>query len=101
MIGRAAYHDPYLLAEADRRLFGDDHPVPSRQEIVQEMLPYLSEELGRGTRLHTMTRHMLGLFHGMPGGRAWRRQLGERAVKPGAGLEVLADTPAPSLSWRC
>lgn len=97
MIGRAAYHDPYLLAEADRRLFGDDHPVPSRHDILREMLPYVSEELARGTRLHAITRHLLGLFHGRPGGRAWRRQLGERAVKPGAGLEVLTDMPVPGL----
>jgi tRNA-dihydrouridine synthase A len=97
MIGRAAYHNPYpLLAEADRRLYGDDHPIPSRAEVMTEMLSYIAAELERGTRLHTITRHMLGLYHGMPGGRAWRRQLGERAVKPGAGLDVLAALPGAS-----
>jgi tRNA-dihydrouridine synthase A len=96
MIGRAAYHNPYaLLAEADRRLFGDAHPIPSRHDILEEMRPYIGAELARGVRLHAITRHMLGLFHGVPGGRAWRRQLGERAVKAGAGLEVLVDLPRP------
>ena len=94
MLGRAAYHNPYLLAEADRRLFGDTHPIPSRHEILEEWLPYVSAELARGTRLHAMTRHVLGLFHGRPGGRAWRRQLGERAIKPGADLTVLTDAAA-------
>jgi tRNA-dihydrouridine synthase A len=101
MIGRAAYHNPYpLLAEADRRLFGDDHAIASRHQVVEEMLPYIADELARGSRLHTITRHMLGLFHGMPGGRAWRRQLGERAVKPGAGLKVLAELPRAGGSFR-
>lgn len=94
MLGRAAYQNPYLLAEADRLFFGDPHPVPSRQDIIREMLPYINTELARGTRLHAMTRHMLGLFHGMPGGRIWRRRLGESTVEPGAGLEVLAEWSA-------
>jgi tRNA-dihydrouridine synthase A len=94
MVGRAAYHNPYpLLAEADRRLYGDDHPVPSRAEVVERMRPYIVEQLALGARLHTITRHMLGLYHGMPGGRAWRRHLGERAVKPGAGPDVLESGP--------
>lgn len=100
MIGRAAYHNPYaLLAEADRRLFGDGHPIPSRLEIFEAMLPYIRSELAQGTRLHAITRHMLGLYHGMPGGRAWRRQLGERTVKVGAGIEVLADLPRPGTRY--
>jgi tRNA-dihydrouridine synthase A len=91
MLGRAAYHNPYLLAEADRRIFADGHPVPSRHGILGELLPYVSAELAQGTRLHAITRHILGLFHGMPGGRIWRRYLGENAIKPGAGIGVLTE----------
>jgi tRNA-dihydrouridine synthase A len=99
MIGRAAYHHPYLLAEADLRLYGDPHPIPTRAEILERMLPYARGELERGARLHTITRHLLGLYHGQPGGRAWRRRLGEQAVQPGAGAELLLpgpEAPVPS-----
>jgi tRNA-dihydrouridine synthase A len=89
MIGRAAYHNPYLLAEADQRLFGDESPVPDRRAIAAAMLPYIERELARGVRLHSVTRHLLGLFHGQPGGRIWRRRLGETAVRPGAGIAAL------------
>ena len=89
MIGRAAYHNPYLLAEADARLFGAQAPAPTRQEIIEAMLPYIQEGLVRGNRLHAYTRHLLGLFHGQPGGRIWRRRLGEAATRPGAGVEAL------------
>jgi len=91
MMGRAAYHQPYLLAEADRRFFGDNRPVLSRHQVVEALFPYLETELARGVRLHTITRHVLGLYHGMPGGRAWRRYLGEHAVKPSAGVDVLVN----------
>lgn len=90
MIGRAAYHDPYLLAEADRRLFGDGHPVPTREEVALALLPYIRHELEKGTRLHVVTRHILGLFHGRPGGRVWRRRLSLEGVRAGAGEEVVA-----------
>ena len=89
MLGRAAYHHPYLLAEADGKLFGDVHPVPTRDEILQAMLPYVERELVRGVRLQSIVRHILGLYHAAPGGRLWRRHLSENAVKPGAGVEVL------------
>jgi tRNA-dihydrouridine synthase A len=88
MLGRAAYHDPGLLGEADRRVYGDD-VVTSPHEAVQAFRPYLAEQLGRGVPLAAMTRHMLGLFAGRPGARGWRRILTTGAVKPGAGLEVL------------
>lgn len=91
MIGRAAYHRPYLLAEADRRFFGDDRPVRSRRQVVEALLPYLEAELAQGVRLHAITRHILGLYHGMPGGRAWRRHLSEHAGKSAAGVDVLLD----------
>ena len=89
MLGRAAYHNPYLLAEADQLLFNDSHPVPSRHEILEAYLPYVEQELAQGVRLQSICRHILGLFHGAPGGRLWRRHLSENAVKSGAGVEVL------------
>jgi tRNA-dihydrouridine synthase A len=94
MIGRAAYHTPWILAEADSRLFGDADPVASRVEAVEAYRPYLARQLEAGTRLHDMTRHMLGLFAGQPGARLWRRILSEKAPKRGAGLEVLDEALA-------
>lgn len=94
MIGRAAYHNPYLLAEAGR-LFGRRDPAPSRREVVERMLPYIQRQLERGTRLHAISRHMLGLYHGQPGGRLWRRRLGEAATRKDAGVaDILAALPA-------
>jgi tRNA-dihydrouridine synthase A len=89
MLGRAAYHTPAILGEADRRLFGDRCADVSPVEAVQRYLPYVRAELARGTRLAAMTRHMLGLFHGAPGARAWRRILTVEAVRDGAGVEVI------------
>lgn len=89
MIGRAAYENPYLLAEVDRRFFGSSKPPPSRRQVVRALLPYVEAQLRQGTPLHCITRHLLGLFHGVPGARAWRRTLSERACRRGAGVEVL------------
>jgi len=89
MIGRAAYKDPYILAEVDRRVFGDSRPAPSREEIVAAILPYIEAQGARGVPLHGITRHILGLFNGCPGARAWRRHLSEAARAPGAGGEVV------------
>jgi len=89
MVGREAYQNPYLLAEVDGRLFGDRHPVPSRHEVVEAMVPYIEQELARGNQLSHVTRHMLGLFQGLPGARAWRRHLSENACRPGADCSVL------------
>lgn len=75
MFGRAAYHNPWLLADVDRHLFADPHPVAERAAVVRAMLPYIERELQAGTPLKRITRHMLGLFQGMPGARAWRREL--------------------------
>lgn len=88
MLGRAAYHDPALLLEADARLWGDTRHI-TRHEAVDEMRPYIAAHLQAGGRLHQITRHMLGLFHGQPGARGWRRLLSERANLKGAGLEVI------------
>lgn len=89
MIGRAAYQTPYVLIEADRRVFGDARVVPSRREVAQALIPYAEEQLSRGVPLHCVTRHILGLFQGEPGARAWRRHLSENAHGPGAGPEVI------------
>ena len=94
MLGRPAYHTPWILAEADSRLFGKADPVASRVEAVDAYRPYLESQLGKGTRLHDMTRHMLGLFTGQPGARLWRRILSEKAPKRGAGLEVIDEALA-------
>lgn len=90
MIGREAYHNPYLLAEADRRIFGDTAaPVVSREAVVTGYRAYVAAELARGARLSRMSRHLVGLFQGLPGARAWRRTLSEGAARPDAGVEVI------------
>jgi tRNA-dihydrouridine synthase A len=90
MLGRAAYHDPFLLAEADRRIFREvAAPVPTRRQVIEAMLPYVESELAAGHSLPHLTRHLLGLYHGVPGGRRWRRRLGEEARRPGAGVDLL------------
>lgn len=89
MLGRAAYHDPGLLASVDRRIYGVDRPDTDLFDAVDAMRPVIAEHLAAGGRLGQATRHMLGLFHGRPGARAWRRILTEGGVKAGAGLEVL------------
>ncbi len=90
MLGRAAYHTPAMLADIDRRFHGG-REGPEPVEAVAAMLPYVARELARGTRLAHITRHMLGLFHGHPGARSWRRILTVGAVRPGAGLEVVRE----------
>jgi tRNA-dihydrouridine synthase A len=91
MLGREVYNNPYLLTEVDQRLFGQQRPSQTRQEVVLAMLPYVQEQLVQGVRLNSITRHMLGLFHGVDGARAWRRHLSENANKAGAGQQVLLD----------
>jgi len=88
MIGRQAYHQPYFLAELAHH-FDPDWPPPERREIVHAMLPYIESVLADGESLHRVTRHMLGLFAGQPGARAWRRHISEHAHRPEAGVEVL------------
>jgi tRNA-dihydrouridine synthase A len=102
MVGREAYQNPYFLAEADRRVWGDDTLPPSRHRVVERYLGYVEDRLAEGVRLNAMTRHILGLFQGVPGARAWRRYLSENAHRPGAGTEVvrqalaLVRDPVPS-----
>jgi tRNA-dihydrouridine synthase A len=89
MLGRAAYHNPWLLAAIDARLIGDARPPATRVAIVTRMLPYIEQERVMGTPLNAITRHLLGLFTGIPGARAWRRHLSEHAHRNGAGPEVV------------
>lgn len=91
MIGRAAYHQPYILAEADQRFFNDFHPVASPHQILEQFLPYVEQQLGKGVPLQAMSRHILGLFQGMPGARKWRQHISENAFKPGMGSQLLRD----------
>ncbi|MBG6161304.1 tRNA-dihydrouridine synthase A [Labrenzia sp. EL_195] len=89
MFGRAAYHTPQMLGEVDRRFYGGTTGDVSPWDAVRAHRNYLEEQLGKGVKLARMTRHMLGLFHGRPGARSWRRILTVEAIKPGAGLEVV------------
>jgi len=94
MVGREAYHNPYVLALVDQHFYGHRLDPLTRTEVIDRMRPYIDAELVAGTRLHTITRHMMGLFQGLPGARSWRRVLSEKAVKDGAGLEVLDEALA-------
>ena len=94
MLGRAAYQDPWRLLSADSELFGEPAPFGSMKDVFEAMMPYIETELARGTRLHSITRHFVGAFHGVPGARAFRRHLAENGVKPGAGVNVLRDAIA-------
>jgi tRNA-dihydrouridine synthase A len=89
MIGREAYQNPWMLAEADHLIFGDEHPGPNAHEVLEAFIPYAERNLAAGVPLNAMTRHILGLFQGRPGARAWRRHLSENAHRPGAGIDVL------------
>jgi tRNA-dihydrouridine synthase A len=94
MIGREAYQNPYMLALADQQVFGEQGPAPTRRQVVEGLLPYVEELLARDGHLSRVTRHILGLFAGLPGARGWRRVLSERACRAGAGMEVLRDALA-------
>lgn len=98
MIGRSAYQDPYLLAEADRCFFDDPSPAPSREAVARAMLPYAEAAMARGVPVKSITRHMLGLFNGLPGARLWRRHLSENAHRPGAGPKMIEDALAKVLA---
>jgi len=91
MVGREAYHNPYLLADVDRRFFGATTEPQSRDKIMQLLIPYIQQQLDEGVRLHSVSRHILGLFHGEPGARGWRRHLSENACKSGADIQVILE----------
>jgi len=90
MIGRQAYHHPYFLAELEQH-FNSRWQMPQRRSVVEQMIPYIEAELRKGERLGRITRHMVGLFAGMPGARAWRRYISENAYRDGAGVEVIRE----------
>ena len=89
MLGRAAYQSPYILAEADRRFFAACEEPPSRQEVARAFILYAEMRLAEGVPLKSMTRHILGLFNGLPGARAWRRTLSEQAHRSDCPSEVI------------
>ena len=93
MLGRAAYHDPYLLARVETALYGE--PLPTREEVLRHMRPYVEAELARGTALKHISRHLLGLYQGEPAARAFRRTISEGAHLPGAGWELIEQAIAP------
>ncbi|MBB3229294.1 tRNA dihydrouridine(20/20a) synthase DusA [Halomonas stenophila] len=91
MVGREAYQNPWLLAGVDRRLYGEPGPAASRHAAAEALRPYIASRLEEGARLNHLTRHLLGLFQGCPGGRKFRRHLSEHAHREGAGLAVFDD----------
>jgi tRNA-dihydrouridine synthase A len=94
MLGRAAYHEPYVLAQVEAALY--DMPLPSRDSVLQHMRPYIEAELARGTALKHITRHLLGLYQGEPGARAFRRILSEGAHLSGANWSLIEQAMAPA-----
>ncbi len=94
MLGRAAYREPWRLLDVDPEIFGEAAPLATMKDVLQAMMPYIERELAKGTRLHSITRHFVGAFHGVPGARAFRRYLAENGVRGGAGTEVLREAIA-------
>ncbi|MBX2865132.1 MAG: tRNA dihydrouridine(20/20a) synthase DusA [Leptolyngbyaceae cyanobacterium MAG.088] len=101
MIGRAAYDTPYIFALADRSIYAAEAPL-TRHQIVRAMLPYIDRWTAQGIKLHSITRHMLQLFHGQPGSRAWKRYLTDNSCRPGAGVDTvtaaLTQVPEPIIN---
>lgn len=93
MIGREAYQNPYSLVAQEQALFGD-FIAPSRRQVVENMLPYIEQEMLQGVRLHHIVRHMIGLFNAQPGGKQFRRHLSEYGHKKDANIQVLLDALA-------
>jgi tRNA-dihydrouridine synthase A len=94
MLGRAAYQEPWRLLCADSELFGEQAPYATMKAVFEAMMPYIESELAGGTRLHSITRHFVGAFHGVRGARAFRRYLAENGVRPGAGATTLREAIA-------
>ena len=91
MLGREAYHNPWLMSQVDSRLYGMEKPTVERKQVIEKMLPYIEAEMSRGTYLSHITRHMLGIYQGEPGARRFRRYISENAHKKGAGIEILLE----------
>jgi tRNA-dihydrouridine synthase A len=94
MMGRAAYQEPWRLLAVDPLLFGEPAPFDTPKAAAEALMSYVERELALGTRLHAITRHVLGLFRGVPGARAFRRHLATQAVKPDAGVATLREALA-------
>jgi tRNA-dihydrouridine synthase A len=94
MLGRAAYQEPWWLLAVDPLVFGEPAPFASVGDAAEALIPYIEEVLSQGGRLHAITRHVIGLFHAVPGARAFRRHLATEGVKPGADASVLKDALA-------
>lgn len=91
MMGREAYHNPYLLATVDQRFYADEAPIPSRKQVLERYIDYVQQQLDQGIYLKHMSRHILGLFQGVAGAKAWRRLLSENAHKPASGVALLRE----------
>ena len=89
MLGRAAYQEPWRLLDVDRELFGEAAPHATMKQVFSAMLPYIAQQREQGVRLHAITRHVIGAFHGVKGARAFRRALAENGVRSDAGVDVL------------
>ncbi|ABE64378.1 tRNA-U16,U17-dihydrouridine synthase [Nitrobacter hamburgensis X14] len=94
MLGRAAYQDPWRLLKVDSELFGEAAPHATMKCALEAMIPYIEDQLAGGARLHSITRHLVGAFHGVPGARAFRRYLAENGVKAGVGADILREAIA-------
>lgn len=94
MLGRAAYQTPHILAGVDRRFFAAPDPEATRAEAIEGLIPYIERHLAAGGRLNNVVRHVLGLYHGEPRARAFRRHLSENATREGAGIRVLLEALA-------
>ncbi|MFV1872283.1 MAG: tRNA dihydrouridine(20/20a) synthase DusA [Oleiphilus sp.] len=91
MVGREAYQNPWLLADVDALIYAESENTLSRHDVVRKLYPYIEQQLNAGQKLSYMTRHILGIFSGEPGGKRFRRHLSENAHKVGAGTQVLDD----------
>jgi tRNA-dihydrouridine synthase A len=89
MLGREVYHDPYIIADVDRLFFADPITPKSRREILELFRPYMESNISRGVPLAQLVRHIMGLYHGMPGARRWRRILSEQAHQSATGMEII------------
>ncbi len=89
MIGREAYNNPWILSQADSLIYASEGSPASRHQIIESMIPYIDQELSAGTPINRITRHILGLFQGLPGAKKWRRMLSEEAHKAGADSSLI------------
>jgi tRNA-dihydrouridine synthase A len=89
MLGREVYQNPYILAQVDNQIFGQNYSIKTRSEVALALIPYIQQQLAQGVRFNSISRHILGLFHGEKGAKGWRRHLSENATKNGADEQVL------------